>query len=144
MHGAAEADEGFDAPAHYVTRPVEVSVEFAPRAGSIATREGPVAHAAGDAIVTGERGERWPMPPGQLAARYSAKPGHAGRYVKKPRRVIARRLRVALDLRIAAGDMLHGKAGDWQVSYQPEGDLAIVAADEFHKLYEPAGDEGVR
>lgn len=39
--------------------------------------------------------------------------------------------------RSEAGDVLHGKAGDWVLQYAP-GDYGVVQAQRFAKVYRPA------
>ncbi len=53
-----------------VKRRVVVSVDFARSPGTVETLEGPVHYHAGDAIVTGVAGERWPVPRDTFFARY--------------------------------------------------------------------------
>jgi len=52
----------------YITTALRRRVHFAAAAGQLQTLEGPVAYAAGDAIVTGVAGEQWPVPADSFAA----------------------------------------------------------------------------
>jgi hypothetical protein len=117
-----------------------VTVDFAAADGLLTTREGPVAHARGDALLTGIEGERWPVPRRRFDDTYEPiaplRPGKPGRYRKRPLVVWAKpmRERFAVDLRGDRGT-LQGNAGDWLLQYAP-GDLSVVSATVFAKTYE--------
>lgn len=121
-------------------RPQIVAVAFAERAGSLDTLEGSVVFAAGDALLTGIKGERWPIPRQQFEQSFIPCPGQSsgqpGAYQRQPRQVSAAQLKqpTCITLSDARGS-LSGKAGDWLVEYAP-GDRAIVAADIFALTYE--------
>ncbi|CAJ0816189.1 hypothetical protein LMG18101_02841 [Ralstonia flaminis] len=130
------------AAAPFRTRPVVLTVRFAKSDGVIQTLEGPVHYQAGDALMTGPKGEHWPIARARFDATYiPAAEGHApgtdGSFAKRVREVLARRHASAFQVSIASGQTLSGQPGDWQVQYGP-GDQAIVAADVFDTLYEPA------
>jgi len=81
----------------YITTALRLRVHFAPAAGQLQTLEGPVAYAAGDAIVTGVAGEQWPVPADSFAAKYrpatdAQSPDRDGLFVKRPAIVQARQL----------------------------------------------------
>lgn len=117
-------------------------VEFARTEQTIETLEGPVACRAGDAIVTGSVGERWPVPGAVFDSKYVAVPptrsGESGWYRTLPVGVLAVRLRKPVELALTDGrGSLSGEAGDWLVQYAP-GDCGIVRDDIFRATYEPA------
>ncbi len=121
-------------------RPVAVSVWFAESDGTVDTLEGPVRHAAGDAILTGVHGERWPVRQEAFAASYDpvapTKAGQPGVYVKHPVTALALRLRTVMT--VPAGrhdDILHGRAGDWLLQYE-DGSSGVVCDDIFRETYE--------
>ncbi len=121
-------------------RPLPVSVEFATEAGVLPTLEGPVRYRAGDALLTGIAGERWPMRRARFNAAYEpvapTVAGAAGTYRRRPLVVWARRMSEPFSVRVgAAGDSLQGRAGDWLVQHGP-GDYGIVAADLFGLTYD--------
>jgi hypothetical protein len=121
-------------------RAVAVAVEFAANSGTLTTLEGPVAYDEGDALLTGDHGERWPVPRARFDATYEAqaplRPGKPGRYLKRPLLVWARQLREPLDVSLdAQRGTLHGEPGDWLVQYAP-GDQGVVAAPIFAESYE--------
>jgi hypothetical protein len=101
--------------------------------------EGKVCHDAGDAIITGDLGERWPVQRSVFEARYQAADGQAmgtdGRYYKSPRQILALQASgpTRVDLSEGRGVLL-GDTGDWIVDHGG-GDMAIVAADVFALTY---------
>lgn len=126
------------------SRPVTVEVHFANTAGSLDTLEGTVAYAAGDAILTGTTGERWPVSRARFEESYApalvtADLG-AGRYVKRPRDVWAWRAERALDVALPQGTgTLRAEVGDVVVQYAP-GDYAVVQPEIFAETYLPIFD----
>jgi hypothetical protein len=126
----------------YQSRPIEVSVRFAECEQSVETLEGAVTCQAGDAILTGIRGEQWPVPATAFSSKYlpaeDQQPGEPGRYVKRLARVSAVQLKAPLEIKLS-GDRgtLQGKKDDWCVWYGPD-DAAIVAQGIFCESYELA------
>jgi len=121
-------------------RPVTRTVSFATSDGVCATMEGDVRYRAGDAIVTGERGEQWPVKREQFLASYRAvdpaREGADGPYTNRPATVLALQLETAGTVRAGhGGDSLQGEAGDWIVEYQ-DGSHSIVQADIFRDSYQ--------
>lgn len=119
--------------------PLPVTVDFAHAAGVCATLEGPVAYAAGDAILTGVRGEHWPIVRARFEQTYEAAPGtvagQPGTYRKRPLGVMAVQLEAPVEVALGAGrGVLRGAPGDWLVQYGP-GDFGVVAADIFGQTY---------
>lgn len=115
--------------------PLPVQARFAAVAGICGTLEGPVAYAAGDAILTGVQGEHWTMTRAKFDHAYVPLAGVAGQYLKRPLNVWAAPLDSAID--VPLGDRrgtLHGVAGDWLLQYGP-GDFGVVASDIFDKTY---------
>jgi hypothetical protein len=114
--------------------------EFASSDGILTTREGPVAYAQGDALLTGIAGERWPVPRQRFAEAYEPvaplRAGKPGRYRKRPQIVWAKLMRepFAVELGGVRGT-LHGGAGDWLLEYAP-GDRSVVSAAAFAQTYE--------
>ena len=120
-------------------RPLPVSVEFAAAAGVLRTLEGPVRYRAGDALVTGIAGERWPIGRAKFVAAYEpiapTVSGNAGAYRRRPLVVWARRMNEPFRVRVGcADDPLLGGPGDWLVQYGAD-DYGIVAADLFGRIY---------
>lgn len=123
------------------SRPVQVRVEFAARAGTLATLEGDVQYRAGAALLTGLHGERWPVERPVFNRRYRPDgphaPGSAGPYRKAVVQVAARQLMAPFRTRGGAEhDVLNGRPWDWLVQYAP-GEHGVVAEALFGELYEP-------
>lgn len=125
-----------------VKRPVPVTVEFAETDGVLDTREGEVRYQAGDALLSGIEGERWPVQRVRFLESYDpvaplrAGDGDGGAYVKRQKEVWAWRAGAAIE--IALSDQrgtLQANAGDVIVDYGG-GDLAVVAASIFEASYE--------
>ena len=63
-------------------------------------------------------------------------PGEDGRYAQYPQAGpgATNAARVSVSSGKQAGDIIHGKAGDWLLQYAP-GDYGIVEAAKFAKVY---------
>ncbi|MGI4814725.1 MAG: PGDYG domain-containing protein [Janthinobacterium lividum] len=135
-------------------RPVTLHVAFATTDGTCETLEGPVRYRAGDAIVTGTRGEQWPIERARFETAYepsaSGEPdagagsagesntsdGNAGWYKKRPLVALARRVDVPLAVPVGwQNDPLDAQPGDWLLQYG-EGDYGVVDADVFEQTYD--------
>jgi len=119
--------------------PLVFDVAFASTAGCLPTQEGEVSFEAGAAIVTGVKGEQWPIAPARFEASYlqleGVTPGERGQYRRRPQTVLAHRLTAPYALLLSNNrGSLSGQINDWLVEYSP-GDRAIVAADIFDKTY---------
>ena len=121
-------------------RPAPVSVRFAREAGVARTLEGPVPYEAGDALITGQADEQWPVERARFFDAYApqapAEAGGDGWYVKLPRQVWAIRIHEAFEVRLKRKKaLLRGAPGDWLVQYGPD-DYGVVRADLFVRIYE--------
>lgn len=126
----------------YQPRPVVFDVSFATESGVMKTLEGAVNYRAGDAIMTGVRGENWPIPRAKFLAKYAPEPGThvaaAGRYRKRQAFVLAQQLQVDTEVMLTDDQgTLHGAAGDWCVTYG-FGNQAVIRNDIFAATYQPA------
>lgn len=115
-------------------------VTFAKQAGSHQTPEGAVRYEAGDALVTGEDNDSWPIARAKFDELYcpngGTQAGADGLYEKKTRRVWALSLGENSRVDMPGGrGVLLGRSGDWIVDYGG-GDMAIVAGATFAKLYQ--------
>ena len=133
-------EDGIDGAKLVRKRIIEVEVRFAERAGSIATLEGAVACAPGDALVTGTQGEVWPVTRAAFQQRYDAVAptvmGSAGRYRTRALPALAVQLVHPVRLALPAGKgALVGEKGDWLVQYK-EGDQSLVNSTIFDVTYE--------
>jgi hypothetical protein len=127
----------------YRSQPVQVRVEFALQAGSLATLEGEVGYRAGAALISGQNGERWPVERSEFDRRYHCvgpqAPGQDGLYRKAARPVLARQLMEAFfTCGGAQRDRMTGQPWDWLVQYAP-GVHGVVAEALFADLYQPEG-----
>ena len=124
----------------YRSKPVVLQLEIAGSDQTVLTLEGPVACRAGDAILTGTAGERWPVPAAELNQRYvSLSPASTdtpGRYQKRVKTVEAVKLQEPLALALSEGrGVLQGQEGDWCVWHGPD-DITIVSNSIFVQTYE--------
>jgi len=121
-------------------RPVAVAVQFASTPGTLPTPEGDVRYDAGDALVSGKAGDRWPVPRARFLATYDpiapTASGQDGAYRKRVALVHARRMEQPFAVTLSDDrGTLRGEAGDWLVQYAP-GDLAVVDGAIFGQTYE--------
>jgi len=126
-------------------RQVSVRVTFAAADGVCETLEGPVRHRAGDAILTGVRGERWPVRRDAFDIAYAPVPptraGEDGNYMKRPAEALATRLDRQEAVPVGRrADPLRGEPGDWLLRYA-DGEFGVVRDDVFRETYEPAPGE---
>lgn len=122
------------------SRELTRKVKFAVANGVLETREGPVRHQKGDALVTGDDGERWPVTLALFRKTYEPVGdytfGQDGAYRKIQRNASALRLAGPRSFALSRGrGALSGKAGDWILDYG-RGDLSIVAEKQFEAYYE--------
>jgi hypothetical protein len=120
-------------------RPVVVSVKFAATDGVVQTAEGPVRYKPGDALVTGQAGDTWPIEQSQFLDSYEPvlplARGTDGEYRKRPATVWARRMEEPFTVRVGhAADALTGRPGDWLLQYDPDR-YGVVAEDIFSSTY---------
>ena len=123
-----------DTPIKVYKKPVPVMAEQLTEPRTIQTKEGPVEAKAGDWLMTGVKGEQWPIPPEKFQATYEPVPGQAGYYAKKKQVVTAYTLRETTTVKTSWGADITGKPGDWLVSASPE-DRWIVEAQIFQETY---------
>lgn len=121
-------------------RPIPVPVTFAAVEGVVETLEGPVAHRAGDAVLTGVRGERWPVGREAFLAAYDplppTAPGEDGLYVKRRQESLALRLEEPVTVPVGwRSDPLLGQPGDWLLRYG-DGSYGVVRDEVFRETYE--------
>jgi hypothetical protein len=126
--------------------PFPVQVEFAAGDGVCETLEGAVRYRAGDAILTGIKGERWPVKRGTFLSTYEPAPptraGESGTYRKAPAVTYARRVDRACDVPVNWQDSsLHARPGDWLLQYA-DGSYCVVQDDIFRASYAAASGEG--
>jgi hypothetical protein len=121
----------------------EIEVEFAAAACDVQTPEGLVHARAGDAILTGTEGERWPVSRERFFRKYRPKPptiaGARGLYLSLPSQIHALPMSEPFEVLLVDGvSRLQGVSGDWLVDYG-DGSLGIVARAIFAKTYDIVG-----
>lgn len=126
-------------------RPVRRRVVFARAPGTCATLEGHVAYAPGDAIVTGEQGESWPVARAHFDANYAptapTRAGGDGLYERRAAQAHALELDAAARIDLADGrGALCGARGDWLIDYG-NGDFGMVRGDIFARTYDVITNE---
>jgi len=119
--------------------PDEVNVEFATAECTVRTREGTVRAHAGDAILTGKRGDRWRVSRARFGDKYRPVPptaeGADGRYAALPIRVAAVQIDEPFEVLLSDGaSVLNGAPGDWLVDYG-DGSLGVIAPAIFAATY---------
>jgi hypothetical protein len=123
-------------------RPEPLEVCFATADGVCETLEGPVRYRAGDAILTGIQGERWPVKRDLFLASYEPVPPTVaeddGIYRKIPSEALALRLDRSVLVPVGWQDEpLQGRPGDWLLRYA-DGSNGVVQDEIFRGSYQPA------
>ena len=116
--------------------PTPVKYEVADAAGTVDTLEGPMKHAAGHYIMTGPKGERYPIAPEKFASLYDDN----GNGTATPKRV-EKWAKVADHdgvLHTSWGDLAYTTCNDYIVRHGPN-DYGAVKADIFAKTYHQPG-----
>ena len=126
-------------------RPLPVRVVFASVDGVCETLEGPVQYRRCDAILTGSRGEHWPVSRDSFLGSYEPLPptsaGQDGSYRKRPLTVLALRLDRAMAVPVGwQNDPLQAHPGDWLLRYA-DGSHGVVNDAIFRDTYEPTEQE---
>jgi hypothetical protein len=100
----------------------------------VATLEGPVPTRVGEVILTGTRGERWPMSRERFERTYEI--AGEGACWKKPVVVEVQRKEEPFQVTVSWSQTpIHGKPGDWFVTYGPN-DFGVVDASIFDETYD--------
>lgn len=119
---------------------VKRNVVIAKKSGLVATPEGSLRFQVGDAIITDENNDCWPVKKRYFNDFYvaddSISHGDDGIYLKRSNDVVVYELKAPMRINFSEGrGGLYGRAGDWIVDYG-NGELSIVAREKFLKLYE--------
>ena len=114
-------------------KPIPLEYKIAPSDLTVATKEGPVAARAGDAIMTGTKGENWPIPRDKFRQTYDIVGD--GLAAKKNIPVSAQQMDTPFNVKVSwSDDLLRGKPGDFLVQYGP-GDYGVVEKEIFKQTY---------
>lgn len=120
--------------------PQQLAVRFTLTGETVATLEGPVPVAPGDAVLTGPAGEQWPVARARFAVKYAPVAPlqcfEDGSYQSLAQCVLALQMGSAFTILLADGvTTLQGQPGDWLVDYGDHS-LGIVSQALFGQLYE--------
>ena len=122
-------------------RPVAIHYETATDSGTIDTLEGPVKYAPGHKIITGPKGERYPVTPVKFAAYYDDE----GDGTATPKPIIKRAKLADHDgvLHTSWGDLEYRQGQDYIVRHGA-GDYGAVKKDIFHQTYDTSKLQGAK
>ena len=107
--------------------------EIADQDGTIETLEGPVKYKAGYYILTGPKGEQYPMPP----EKFRELKDDAGDGVCYPKKIVKLAKLADHDGSVATswGETLHYSAGEDYIVRHDSNDYGVVKKDIFAKTY---------
>ena len=131
-----------DAAAGAFVKDEIVEVVFATDAGVCISREGPNHFAPGDALITAANGDKWSVARDRFDHKYApiapCGAGSNGTDQARHIAVLAKPMPMPFSIaRRAAGDVLHGQAGDWLLQYAP-GDFGVAENARFVRVYRRA------
>ena len=111
-----------------------ISYETAEQDGTIQTLEGPVAYKSGYKIITGPKGEKYPVPPEKFASLYDDHgDGHA-----TPKKIIKLAKLADHDgaVKTSWGETLNYTAGEDYIVRHGDNDYGVVKKDIFAQTYQ--------
>jgi hypothetical protein len=113
--------------------PTPINYETAEKDGSIQTLEGPVAYKAGYKIITGPKGEKYPVPPEKFAGLYDDN----GNGIATPKKIMKKAKLADHDgaVKTSWGETLNYTAGNDYIVRHGAGDYGVVKKDIFAKTY---------
>ena len=101
----------------------------------IYTKEGPIKAPKGSYIMTGTRGENWPIPAKKFKKTYNIDKKN-NTASKKPIPVKGKQMKKCFFATVSWNkDKLNGRPGDWLIKYGP-GDYGIVKKKIFNETYD--------
>lgn len=110
-----------------------VQYKVADRAGTIETLEGPVAYDAGFYIMTGPKGEQYPITPQRFAELYSSQ--QDGTAIPKKIIKVAKLADHDGSVKTSWGETLHYTGGNDVIVRHGPGDYGVVKKDIFAQTY---------
>ena len=120
-------------------KPIPLKAEFAERDGICNTKEGRVLYKQGDAILTGTKGEQWPVSRKKFEEIYQIVDTEKKLYVKKSILVLGKKMAESFSVKLSWNNVsLVGKPGDWLVQYE-HGSFGVVDKEIFEETYEVKG-----
>ena len=113
--------------------PTPISYETATDNGTVQTLEGPVDYTVGHKIITGPKGEKYPVSPIKFAAYYDDN----GDGTATPKKImkVARLADHDGVVKASWGNLEYTRGNDYIVKHGP-GDYGVVKADIFAKTYD--------
>lgn len=127
-------DEWFHDAIKAYKNPIPINYETADGDGSIETLEGPVTYKAGDKIITGVKGEKYPVSPETFANKYDDN----GDGTATPRKIVLMAKLADHDGFVTLsynGSKLNYTAGEDYIVRHGPGDYGAVKKDIFAKTY---------
>lgn len=116
-------------------KPIPLEFRIAQEQETVQTKEGPVVARAGDYIMTGTKGENWPIPADQFNYDILTQDGSTGTAAKKKIIVSAKEMNESFEVKVSwSASTLKGEVGDYLVEYGP-GDYGVVGREIFKETY---------
>ena len=115
-------------------KPAKEKYEIAQQAGTVQTLEGPVNYEAGHYIMTGPKGEQYPIPPEKFASLYD----DHGNGSATPKKIIKLAKLADHDgaVKTSWGETLSYTAGNDYIVRHGAGDYGVVKKDIFAQTYQ--------
>lgn len=134
VEGVGITDDWFKDGFKTYKRPAKEKYEIASQDGQIKTLEGPVNYKAGYYILTGPKGEQYPIPPEKFA---ELKDDH-GHGVCTPKKIIkvAKLADHSGTVDTSWGEKLHYNPGEDFIVRHGSNDYGVVKKDIFQQTYE--------
>lgn len=127
-----------------VNKSIPLHVEFAKENGICKTGNGDVAYLKGDAIVTGVKGEKYPIPREKFDKTYDLIDEENKLYVKKRIEMLAIQINEPFSVNVLwSRDLLIGKPGDWLIEYS-NGEYGIIDGHIFKDTYDIIGKNEIK
>ena len=116
-------------------KPIPLAFRIAQSPEIVQTKEGPVQAELGAYIMTGTKGENWPIPADQFNYDILSQDGDTGTAAKKKIIVFAKEMNEHFEVKVSwSASTLKGKSGDYLVQYGP-GDYGVVDKEIFNETY---------
>lgn len=135
-------EKWFDHPATFTTfkKANPVKYRVASSDGTIETLEGPVNFSAGFYIMTGPKGEEYPITPEKFKTLYDDQ----GKGVGIPKKILkkARLANHAGTVNTSWGEPLHYTAGNDYIVRHGQNDYGVVKSDIFQQTYDTTQQKG--
>lgn len=117
-----------------VQKPVELKAEQLTEKTTIHSLQGDVVGNKGDWLITGVKGEQWPVRDEVFKKKYQ-KGSKEGYWKKKPIECKCYKLTEPKEWTSWNGDKMMAEPGDWMI-VQPDGNESSIKDDIFQKTYE--------